>query len=254
MKKAWMLSVAMVMLIALVGCAKNKAQLDHYEHVDQQQILTEAKAAFKNRDYNKSAEAYEALANYYPGTALGKHALLQAMYVHAKLKETAAVESLAEEFLHQYPRDKGADYAYYLNSVAPLFEHSGFLQRVVHADPSLRGADLMKKSYKRLRAMLRLYPHSQYIGQAQQLLVRLKHMIAAHNVDVARYYYSRGAYQAAINRAMDAVSITLSEKTAQPAFVIMRNSYRQLGQVSEAKKIDYVLKFNQRKSLTSSRT
>jgi outer membrane protein assembly factor BamD len=53
--------------------------------------------------------------------------------------------------------------------------------------------------------------------------------LASYEVHVARYYYRRGAYVAAINRAQTVVTEFQQSPSAQEALFIMSQSYDKLG-------------------------
>ena len=53
--------------------------------------------------------------------------------------------------------------------------------------------------------------------------------LAAYEVHVARYYYRRGAYVAAVNRAQQVVTEYQQSPAAQEALYIMMQSYDRLG-------------------------
>jgi outer membrane protein assembly factor BamD len=53
--------------------------------------------------------------------------------------------------------------------------------------------------------------------------------LAAYEVHVARYYYNRGAYVAAINRAQSAVTDYEDVPASEEALFILMRSYEQLG-------------------------
>jgi outer membrane protein assembly factor BamD len=53
--------------------------------------------------------------------------------------------------------------------------------------------------------------------------------LAAYEVHVARYYYNRGAYVAAINRAQSAITDYQDVPAIEEALFILMRSYEQLG-------------------------
>ena len=73
-------------------------------------------------------------------------------------------------------------------------------------------------------------PH--YLGHRRRLKDRLlddPRALAEYEVHVARYYYSRGAYVAAINRAQLALSEYRNVPAAEDALGVLLNSYNALG-------------------------
>ena len=53
--------------------------------------------------------------------------------------------------------------------------------------------------------------------------------LAAYEVHVARYYYNRGAYVAAANRAQSAITDYQEVPAVEEALYILTRSYEQLG-------------------------
>lgn len=230
--------------LLMFGCSDNGKIVDKYKDAKQKDLVIKADTAFASEDFKKSAELYSAIANYYPGSDASKRAQLRAMYANAKLKNKDVVESLAQEFMHQYPRSKETSYAYYLYSIAPLFDHSSFLQRAFDAKPELRSTDLLKVSFKRLRALKRLYPKSTYIPQVKLILLNIKRLLSLHEADVAEYYYNKAAYEAAINRSMRSLEISLYKDSASKALTVMHNSFIKLKDKKEASKVEKVIRYN----------
>src|SRR3954463_6613840 len=68
--------------------------------------------------------------------------------------------------------------------------------------------------------------------------------LAAYEVHVARYYYRRGAYVAAANRAQQAVQEFQQSPAAEEALFIMVQSYEKLGLLELRDDADRVLHRN----------
>ena len=69
-------------------------------------------------------------------------------------------------------------------------------------------------------------------------------MLAAYEVHVARYYFRRGAYVAAANRAQQAVQEFQDSPSAEEALFIMARSYDRLGLEQLRDDADRVLRKN----------
>jgi outer membrane protein assembly factor BamD len=68
--------------------------------------------------------------------------------------------------------------------------------------------------------------------------------LAAYEVHVARYYYRRGAYVAAANRAQSVVTEFQQSPSTQEALFIMEQSYDRLGLTELRDDADRVLRKN----------
>ena len=75
-------------------------------------------------------------------------------------------------------------------------------------DLSERDQQASREAYESFKQVITRFPESRY---AEDSLARMKFLVnamASGEVHIARYYYSRGAYVAAANRAQDVVRCT----------------------------------------------
>ena len=63
-----------------------------------------------------------------------------------------------------------------------------------------------RDSFDAFRELTTRFPESRYTPDARQRMTYIVNSLAQYEVHVARYYFSRGAYVAAINRAQTALT------------------------------------------------
>jgi len=85
------------------------------------------------------------------------------------------------------------------------------------------------ESYEAFNELLTRYPDSRYAADARKRLTWLVDTIARNEVYVAEYYYRRGAYVAAANRAQTVITDFQGVPIAEKALYIMYMSYDKLG-------------------------
>ena len=73
------------------------------------------------------------------------------------------------------------------------------------------------------------FPNSKYAQDSIERMSYLINAMAQYEVHVANYYYRRGAYLAALNRAQDAVTNYSDAPAREEALFIMMRSYDKLG-------------------------
>ena len=73
------------------------------------------------------------------------------------------------------------------------------------------------------------FPESKYTPDARLRMGYIVNSLAQSEVHVARYYYSRGAYVAAINRAQSAIADYRDVPALEEAVFILYKSYDALG-------------------------
>jgi outer membrane protein assembly factor BamD len=73
------------------------------------------------------------------------------------------------------------------------------------------------------------FPESKYSPEARQRMTYIVNSLAAYEVHVARYYASRGAHVAAINRAQQAITDYPGVPASEEALAILIGSYDAMG-------------------------
>jgi outer membrane protein assembly factor BamD len=77
--------------------------------------------------------------------------------------------------------------------------------------------------------LLQRYPDSIYATDARQRLIFLRNRLAKHENYVADYYYKRGAYVAALNRAMFTMEAYDGAPAVADSLYIIVGAYEKLG-------------------------
>jgi outer membrane protein assembly factor BamD len=85
---------------------------------------------------------------------------------------------------------------------------------------------------------------SRYAEDARLRMNYIVNSLAAYEVHVARYYFRRGAYVAAVNRAQQAVKDFQQSPAAEEALFIMIQSYDRLGLEQLRDDADRILRKN----------
>ena len=86
-----------------------------------------------------------------------------------------------------------------------------------------------KESFESFKELVGRFPDSRYAPDSRLRMSYIVNSLAQSEVHVARYYYSRGAYVAAINRAQSAISDYRDVPALEEATYILYKSYDALG-------------------------
>jgi len=101
--------------------------------------------------------------------------------------------------------------------------------RYLGVDVSRRPQVDAEESFQAFSLLLRRFPDSKYAPDARQRMVFLRNRLAEHQNHIIEYYYNRGAYAAAVNRA----SLSLERYNGAPelerTLILMVKSYQRLG-------------------------
>ena len=108
-------------------------------------------------------------------------------------------------------------------------DNLGIFSWLSRQDLSERDQKAAKESYESFNELVTRFPQSRYAPDARQRMTYIVNSLAQYEVHVARYYYKRGAYVAAIARAQTALADYQGVPASKEALDILINSYDKLG-------------------------
>ena len=104
--------------------------------------------------------------------------------------------------------------------------------------------DRMMEAFDTFNELVTRFPNSRYTPDAVQRMRYLVNSLAQHEVHVARYYYRRGAYVAAVNRSQAAIKDYPDAPAIEEALFIMRDSYEAMGLKELRDDVERVIRMN----------
>jgi len=234
----------MVLVIgaAIVGCAGNAK--DESANWSPEKLYSEAKQEAASGAYEKASKLYERLEGRAAGTLLAQQAQIEHAYVEYKSGEKAQALAIVDRFIKLHPTSPALDYAMYLQGVINFNDDLGLLGNLARQDLSERDQQAARDSYQSFRQLVDQFPASSYAADARLRMNYIVNTLAAYEVHVARYYFRRGAYVAAANRAQQAVQEFQQSPSTEEALFIMAQSYDRLGLAELRDDADRVLRKN----------
>lgn len=226
------LSVAGALLITgvislLAGCSSTP--VDKTASWSPNKIYAEARDEMQSGAYDKAIPLLEKLEGRAAGTPLAQQAQLEKAYAHYKSAEPAQAIATIDRFLKLHPASPALDYALYLKGIISFNEDLGLFSSITRQDLSERDQKAAKESFEAFKELVTRFPDSRYTPDASQRMTYIVNSLAKYEVHVARYYYRRGAYLAAINRAQTALTEYRDVPVLEEALYIMVQSYDALG-------------------------
>ena len=176
--------------------------------------------------YAGAIEVYEILEERFPFGDYAQQALLDMAYAHFKTEDPEETISALERFMKLYPTHSYMDYAFYLRGLANFNRGKGITQRFLPTDASQRDQGAALTSFQDFSELIKRFPDSRYIEDAQQRMVYLRNILARHEVNVANYYMRREAYVAAVNRARYVIEYYQQTPAVPDALAIMARAYK----------------------------
>lgn len=228
----------------LTGCSSTIDPAEAYKGETAKQIFQKGESELRDRNYSEAIKRFEALDVQYPYEPNTETAQLHIIYAYYMNSDYASAEAAANRYVHAYPTSPHADYAYYMRGLSNYFQNLGVFEKLFAVDLATRDLSQVKKSYADFAEVVNTYPNSYYAPAAHQFMVYLRNILADHELEVAQYYYSRGAYVASSDRANLVVRQFQGAPAVPKALVIMAKSYRNLHLTKPENDAIQVLQYN----------
>jgi len=224
-----MVRIAMIaaVMVWLSGCSTTTD--DKSANWSPNRLYAEAKEEMKSGAYDKATLLLEKLEGRAAGTPLAQQAQLDKAYAHYRAAEPAQALSTIERFMKLHPASPALDYALYLKAIVNFNDDLGMLSFLTRQDLSERDQIAAKESFESFKELTTRFPESKYTPDARLRMTYIVNSLAQYEVHVARYYYQRGAYLAAVNRAQAALVDYRDVPALEEALYIMVRSYERLG-------------------------
>lgn len=222
-----MLTAMAALSIALTGCSTKP--IDATGNWSPNKLYSEAKDEARSGAYDKAIPMFEKLEGRAAGTPLAQQAQLEKAYAQYKSGEQAQAIATLDRFIKLHPASPALDYALYLKGLVNFNDNLGLFGSISRQDLSERDQKAAKESFESFKDLVTRFPESRYTPDAKARMGYTVNSLAQSEVHVARYYYSRGAYVAAINRAQTAIADYRDVPALEEATYIVFKSYDALG-------------------------
>lgn len=222
-----MAALMLAATMALAGCGT--FERDPTAKWDADRLYQEARAEMEIANYQRARELLEKLEARFPFTRHAQQAQIEIAYTYYKEGDGAQAVSAADRFLKLNPNHVNADYVHYLRGLASFNDDLGLFGRALGQDPSTRDPKAMREAFDAFRELVMRFPQSRYAPDARARMNYLVNAMAQSEVNVARYYFARGAYIAAIQRAQGALRDYQAAPAAAEALTLLVRSYDALG-------------------------
>jgi outer membrane protein assembly factor BamD len=224
-------AAALLVALAVGGCGLLPEVKDEAATWPAERLYSNAHEALLEGNYTRAAKLFETIETRFPYGRYAQQAILEGAYANYRSGETAPAIAGCDRFIRTYPNHPNVDYAYYLKGLVHFREDQGLLGYVYELDLSEREPKSMRESFAAFKELAAKFPESRYAADAIERMRYLTNALALYEVKVARYYYNRGAYVAAVNRAQAALLNFPRTPANEDALDVLVNAYDKLGLV-----------------------
>jgi outer membrane protein assembly factor BamD len=215
-----------IVLLAVSGCRTHRERDE--KKVTPDILYKKAHKSLESSDYNSAIKSYEQLTARFPFTDEARQARLDLIYAYYRAGEKESATDAAETFIRENPTHPRVDYAWYVKGLVDFERSPNAIERLFRADLTQRPPSTARKAFAAFKTVVEQYPKSEYAHDSLQRMIYLRNRLASYEVHVARYYFKRGAYVAAAQRAKGAIEQYDGAPAIREALEIMINSYDRL--------------------------
>jgi outer membrane protein assembly factor BamD len=244
MQKKSLKFAAAVLALLLSGCSLLPEKVDETKDWSASKLYSEARDELSSGNYEKAVQYFEKLESRYPFGTYAQQAQMEVAYAYYRQGDQPQALAAVDRFIKLHPNHPNVDYMYYLRGLINFNDRVGFLDFLSKQDPSERDPKAAREAFDSFKQLAERFPDSKYTKDAVARMKYLVDAMAQYEVHVANYYYRRGAYLAAANRAQLAVSNYRDAPAIEEALFVMVRSYDALGLTKLRDDAERVMKKN----------
>ncbi len=191
-------------------------------------------ARMNTGNYVVAARYFEEVDRQHPYSPLARRAIVMASYAYYKDGKYPEAIAGAKRYVTLHPGTKEAALAQYIIS-------SSYFDRI--KNPS-NDQTATRKALHELNLLVRRYPQSRYVPKVRNRIRIANDVLAAHEMEVGRYYLKNNNFLAAINRFKTVVKDYQTTRHVEEALARLTEAYMAMGISNEAQSAAAILGHN----------
>jgi outer membrane protein assembly factor BamD len=230
---AWIVAVTLTAL-TISACGSDDKDSERYVERPVQEIYNEAVGALRNEEYTRAAERFDDVERQHPYSVWAVKASLMAAFSHYQAASYEEAVLALDRFIQLHPGNSDIAYAYYLRALCFYEQISDVVRDQLNTEKALAA----------LQEVVRRFPETNYARDARLKIDLTRDHLAGKEMDIGRYYLTRGHYLAAVRRFRRVVDIYETTTHIPEALHRLTEAYLALGLKTEATKAAAVLGHN----------
>lgn len=229
MQKKLLNFTALALVFWLSACSLLPEKVDETKDWPATKLYSEARDELSNGNYDNAVKYFEKLESRYPFGTYAQQAQMEIAYAYYRQADQAQALAAVERFIKLHPNHPNVDYMYYLRGLINFNDKLGIFDFLASQDQTERDPKAAREAFDSFKLLAQRFPDSIYTKDAIDRMKYLVNALAQYDVHVANYYYRRGAYLAAANRAQSAIKDYSGAPAIEEALYIMVRAYDALG-------------------------
>ena len=193
------------------------------------ELYQEASSLIENSQYTVAVQFLQVMEAQFPFGLYAEQSQLDLIYSYFRSGQYDAATATADRFIRLHPEHPDVDYAYYMRGLISFNQESSFIGNFLPLDVTKRDPGSARESFSYFSEFLARFPDSEYAPDSRKRMIYLRNMLARHEINVANYYFNRGAYLAATNRGRYVVESFQGSPAVPDGLAVMAQGYTLLG-------------------------
>ena len=240
----WLLRLLLASSVLALGACASTGDTDITATWSAAKLYREASDEMANGAYDTATKYFEKLESRYPYGILAQQALMEVAYGYYKQGERAQAVAACDRFLKIYPNNPYVDYMLYLKGLSNFYANQTVFTQLADQAAYERDQRGAKASYEAFRDLVTRFPDSKYSNDARERMRYIVNSLGQYDAHVALFYFNRGAYVAAADRAQETLREYPDTPSTQLALGVLMNSYDRLGLTQLRDDTQRVLRLN----------
>ncbi|MFN4098560.1 MAG: outer membrane protein assembly factor BamD [Pararhodobacter sp.] len=227
------------LVLTLAACSNRVSSGEPLDGFTAEEIFTRGEYVLEtSRRAENSLRYFREVERIYPYTDWARRAIVMQAYALHRDGQYEESRATANRFLDQYPGDPDAAWASYIVALT-------YYDQIEDVG---RDQGLTFQALTHLRYVIEQYPNTEYARSAVLKFDLAFDRLAAKEMEIGRFYLSRGNYQAAVNRFRVVIEEYQTTSNTPEALHRLVESYLALGLRNEAQTAGAILGHNFRSS------
>jgi outer membrane protein assembly factor BamD len=224
--------LALAVAAALAACGSTGE--GEYVETPVDDLYNTAMDALAEGRHQEAATQFDEVERQHPYSVWATKAQLMNAFAHYQTNNYDEAIIALDRFINLHPGNRDVAYAYYLKSLC-------YYEQISDVGRDQKMTELALRS---LEEVATRFPDSKYARDAQLKLDLTRDHLAGKEMEIGRYYQSRGHYLAGINRFRVVVEQYHATTHVPEALHRLTESYMALGVTEEAQAAAAVLGYN----------
>jgi outer membrane protein assembly factor BamD len=223
--------LALIGALVASGCASNKLDTSALNPDPPAKMFSDADALMTKGNFDDAAKQFEAVDREHPYSPEARKSIVMAAYAYYRAGKSPEAIASAERYVALHPGTKEAPLAHHIIAMA-------YFDDLKTAN---RDQTPARKAMEQFKILKTRFPDSEYARDADNKIRICMDNLAAHEMEIGRYYLNQHNYVAAINRFKTVVSDYQTTAHVEEALARLVEAYMALGVVSEAQNAAAIL-------------